>query len=261
MGLGMTRKIHLQGVENFRDYGDYGAGLKRLKRGHLYRSAHHANATDEDLEAMKGLGIAVIVDLRRANERERDPSRRWAGFDGQVIDNDIGKEKEDPWMSFIKDSDLSAEAFRGYMYEYYRDAPFVPRHIDLFRRYFESLARDDGPVLIHCAAGKDRTGTLAALTHHIAGVSDADIVADFLLTNDEERFARRLPLLMEHFTEVAGRPPSEEAARVAMGVEAGYLETAFAAIKAQHGSLDAYLEEVLGVDAKARAAIEANILL
>ena len=257
----MTRKFPFEGIENFRDFGDYGASAGHIKKGHLYRAAHQANATDEDLEAMRALGIAVIVDLRRPNERERDPSRRWPGFSGKVIENDIGQEKEDPWMSFIKGSDLSGEAFRGYMYDYYREAPYVPRHIDLFSRYFQSLAADEGPVLIHCAAGKDRTGTLAALTHHIAGVSDEDIVTDFLLTNDEERFARRMPTLMAHFTEVAGRPPSEEAARVAMGVEAGYLETAFASMREQSGSVDAYLEKVLGVDAKTRAAIERNILL
>jgi protein-tyrosine phosphatase len=261
MGLAMTRLIPLEGVENLRDFGDYGAGLRRLKRGRLYRSAHHANATEADLKALADLGLDVIVDLRRPNERERDPNRRWEGFSATVIENDMGQVGDDPWHLFIKGSDLSADAFRGYMYDYYRDAPFVDRHIDLYSRYFKALAQAQGAVLIHCAAGKDRTGILAALTHHIAGVSDEDVVADFLLTNNEERFTRRLPTLMEHFTQLAGRTPTEEAARVAMGVEAGYLETAFAAIKAQHGSLDAYLEQVLGVDARTRGAIEANILL
>ena len=260
----MTRLIPLEGIANLRDFGDYAAGgsvgPRRLKRGRLYRSAHHANATEADLQAMAALGIKVIVDLRRLNERERDPNRRWQGFAAQVIDNDIGQEAEDPWHLFIKGSDLSADAFRGYMYDYYRDAPYVPRHIDLYSRYFQALAAADGPVLIHCAAGKDRTGILAALTHHIAGVGDEDVIADFLLTNNEERFARRLPMLMEHFTQLAGRAPTEEAARVAMGVEAGYLERAFQAIRERDDSTDAYLEKVLGVDDKTRAAIEANIL-
>lgn len=257
----MTRKISFEGIENFRDFGDYGASAGRIRKGHLYRAAHQANATDEDLAALKALGIRTIVDLRRQNERERDPSRRWEGFDALVIDNDITQEGEDPWVEFIKSSDLSADTFRGFMVEYYRQAPYVPRHIDLFRRYFQAVAADEGPILIHCAAGKDRTGTLAALTHHVAGVSDADIVTDFLLTNDEDRFARRMPTLMQHFTEIAGRAPSEDAARVAMGVEAQYLETAFASMRERSGSIDGYLEQVLGLDAESRKAVERAILV
>jgi hypothetical protein len=49
----MTRLIPLQGVENLRDYGDYAAGAGRLKKGVLFRAAHQAEATDEDLDAWR----------------------------------------------------------------------------------------------------------------------------------------------------------------------------------------------------------------
>lgn len=256
----MTRILPLEGVENFRDFGGYDARGRRLKTGRLYRSAHHGNATEADLAAIAGMGLAVIVDLRRPNERERDPCRRWAGFAATVIDNDIGAAEDDPWHLFIRDSDLSSQAFHDYMVDYYREAPFVERHVDLYARYFRALAQADGPVLIHCAAGKDRTGILAALTHHLAGVADDDILHDFLLTNDPGRFERRGPVMMKVMEELTGRRPTEDAVRTALGVETRYLETAFEAIKTRHGSLDAYLERDLGVDDKARAAIEAKIL-
>ena len=67
----MTRKISFDAIENFRDFGDYAAGSRRLKRGLLYRAAHQSEATEADLEAMRALGLSVIVDLRRPNERER----------------------------------------------------------------------------------------------------------------------------------------------------------------------------------------------
>ena len=127
----MTRILPFEGVENFRDFGGYSAGDRQLRRGLLYRSAHHGNATEADLQAIRDLGLAVIVDLRRPNERQRDPCRRWEGFAATVIDNDIGAELDDPWHLFIKDSDLSAQAFHDYMLDYYRDAPFVDRHVDL----------------------------------------------------------------------------------------------------------------------------------
>ncbi len=257
----MTRHLAFEGVENFRDYGDYAAaGGRRLKRGLLYRSAAHAQATDADLEKLAALELAAIVDLRRKNERERAPSRRHSTFQGRVIYTDEGDVGEDPWQLFLKQSDLSAAAFRGYMYDYYDEAPFVDRHIYLYSEYFRALAELEGPVLIHCAAGKDRTGILAALTHHLAGVSDEDIRADFLLTNNPQRLAARLPMIMQMMTEATGRSPTEEAVMVAMSVEEGYLERAFAAMKARHGSIDGYLEGALGVDGALRERLEARLL-
>ena len=256
----MTRHLPFDTIENFRDFGDYAVGDRRLKRGRLFRAAHQSEATEADLEAMRALGLEVIVDLRRPNERERSPSRRWQGFDGLVIENDLGNAEEDPWHVFIRNSDLSAKAFTDYMVAYYRDAPFVDRHVDLYSRYFHALSETDGAVLIHCAAGKDRTGILAALTHHLAGVSEADLAADFLLTNDAERFERRAPQFADVVQEMTGRRPTQDAVITALGVEAHYLETAFSAIHDKHGSLDAYLEDVLGVDAARREAIVHKIL-
>lgn len=256
----MQRILSFEGVENFRDFGGYDARGRRLKRGLLYRSAHHGNATESDLAAMRDLGLALIVDLRRPNERERDPCRRWEGFGATVIENDMSEEKEDPWHMFIRDSDLTVESFRSHMENYYVKAPFVPRHVDLYARYFQALAAAQGPVLIHCAAGKDRTGILAALTHHMAGVSEEDIVADFLLTNDPGRLARRVPVMMKMMRELNGATPTEDAVRTALGVEASYLENAFRSIHQRHGSVDAYLEETLGVDEAARRAIHGRIL-
>ena len=257
----MTRHIPLQGVENFRDFGDYAAGQGRLKKGVLFRAAHQSGATDADLVAMAGLGITTIVDLRRPNERQRDPSRRWDGFAAEVIDNDLGVTGEDPWHTFLRSSELSVASVRDYMVEYYRRAPFKDRHLDLFRRYFQALAAARGPVLIHCAAGKDRTGLLAALTHHVAGVGDDDIIDDYLLTNNEERFVRRGTKFATVIEDVTGRRPSDAAVRAAMGVEAQYLATALAQMKGQYGSLDGYLEQAVGLDATGREQVRAHILL
>jgi protein-tyrosine phosphatase len=257
----MTRHVALEGVENFRDFGGYDtAAGRRLRRGLLFRSASHGKATDADLAAIAALNLAVVVDLRRKGERERDPSRRPGGFAGEVITNDIGDEEEDAWIAHISRSDLTEASFRAYMFEYYRKAPFDPRHLDLYARYFEALERADGPVLIHCAAGKDRTGLLAALTHHLTGVHPDDALADYLLTNDPARMARRLPQVIEAITTIAGRAPPEAAVRVAMAVEADYLATALAAIAAQYGDLDGYLKRGLGVDAHRREAIQAKLL-
>jgi protein tyrosine/serine phosphatase len=257
----MTRRWALEGVENFRDFGDYETtDGRRLRKGRFYRSASHGRATDADLDTIGALDIALVVDLRRRGERTRDPSRRPASFRGQVIDNDLGDEGEDSWMVHVRDSDLTETAFRDYLLNYYRAAPFEERHVDLFSRYFKALTRVDGPVLVHCAAGKDRTGILVALTHHIAGVHPETIVEDYLLTNHPERLAARMPMIAKTMEEIAGRAPSEAVMQVALGVDVDYLSAAIAAIDERYGTVDTYLEQALGVDTGLRASLRDRIL-
>jgi protein-tyrosine phosphatase len=255
------RIFSLEGVDNFRDFGGYvTAAGQAIRPGQLYRSAHHGQATDADLAAIAALNIAVIVDLRRGEERQRTPSRRHDGFTAQLIENDGNEAVSDPFVDFIKTSDVSEEAFRGYMLGYYRDAPFDDRHLDLFSRYFHALGQAEGPILIHCTAGKDRTGLLAALTHHVAGVHRDDIFADYLLTNTVASFERRLPAVSKMIVELSGRTPTDSAVRTAVSVDAAYLERAFAVIEDQNGSIDAYLEQALGVDADLRGRVEARLV-
>lgn len=257
----MDRRVTLDGVDNFRDFGGYaGADGRRLKLGRLFRSASHGRATDDDLEVIATLGIAAVIDLRRKTERLRDPSRRHPTFAGEVIENDLGDEEEDEWLAHLRTSDLTETSFRTYLLGYYDKAPRDPRHIDLFARFFHAVAATDGAVLIHCAAGKDRTGILTALTHHLAGVHRDDIIADYLLTNDEARFARRGPQVVELIHGAAGRAPTLAAVQVAMGVEAAFLEQAFTAIDRDFGGLDAYIEVQLGVDQAMSQTLKERLL-
>ena len=257
----MTRHIELEGIENFRDFGGYDTACGRgLKRGLLYRSANHSYATDQDLAALKALGVKVIVDLRRPREREREPSRRPPGFDGVVVENDLDGTYLD-WADAMAGAErIDADWFRRDSTEYYRRAPYEPRHIDLYRRYFQALAEIDGVLVVHCAAGKDRTGMICAFTHHIAGVRHGDTLADYLATNNEATIARRAGFLGPWITDLTGHVVDDAALRVAISVHPEYLETAYTRIADEHGSLDRYLEEVLGVDSALRAKIEARIL-
>ena len=256
----MTRHIDFDGIENFRDFGGYDTALGRpVKRGVLYRSANHAYATDADLARMAELGLAAIVDLRRTEERAREPSKRWPGFGAAVVENDILSDHAD-WAQSMKGVEVNAQWFLDDGMGYYRRAPFEPRHIDLYSRYFRTLAAADGGIVVHCAAGKDRTGLICALTHHLLGVHADDIMADYLLTNDESRIARKMYFLGPWLRETVGKTVDEAGLRVAVSVNAAYLETAFSVIREAHGSLDGYLGEVLGVDAALRERLQARLL-
>ncbi|MDE2355743.1 MAG: tyrosine-protein phosphatase [Alphaproteobacteria bacterium] len=248
----------LEGVDNFRDYGGYAvADGRRVRRGVLLRSANHHGATDADLEALAGLDLALVVDLRRRVERERAPSRRPEGFAAAVISSD--EDRPDSWLEHVQTSDLSPGSFHDFLVGYYRDAVFEPCHHDLFARYFASLEEIKGPVLIHCAAGKDRTGILAALTHRLLGVAEDDLMQDYLATNQAARIEMRTPLMAAYIRDLTGRTPTDAALRVCLGVHADYLEAAFAAIEARM-SLEAYFAEVLGVGPQRCEAIAARLL-
>ncbi|MBS0411894.1 MAG: tyrosine-protein phosphatase [Proteobacteria bacterium] len=257
----MNRHIDFEGIENFRDFGGYGTACGRgLKAGQLYRSGYHAHATDADLARMAEMGLAAIIDLRRPEERQREPARRWPGFDARVIENDIVSEHHD-WLDVLRNLDEVTPAwFHEDSLNMYRLSPYEARHIDLFRRYFQELAHGEGPIVVHCAAGKDRTGLICALTHHLAGVHRDDMMADYMLTNDEARIQRKMDFLGPWMQSQAGAHASPEALRVAVSVHPDYLAAAFAVIEDRHGSIDGYLEQALGVDGAMRETIHDRLL-
>ncbi|MDP3803280.1 tyrosine-protein phosphatase [Brevundimonas sp.] len=253
----MTGRIHrFDALDNFRDYGDYAtAAGRRIAPGRLFRAGHQARASDADLDRLGALGLAAVVDLRRPSERRDQPSKRPAGFAGTVIESAHDDGGEAPHITFLKTADLTPDSGRRFMTETYRQLPFEPSHLDLFARYFRALGETDGPVLIHCAAGKDRTGLLAALTHALLGVHRDDMVEDYLLTNAAVDLERRAPGIARQLQAMTGRLASHEAVVAFLGVEAAWLDAALAEIAARHGSTDAYLAQALGVDTRLRDRI------
>ena len=118
-----------------------------------------------------------------------------------------------------------------------------------FRALFALLLEDRAPLVIHCTAGKDRTGFACALILHSLGVPDEVISEDYLLTN---RFYRRDP--------TASSDLPEEVRQVLASVEASFLAAGFDAITAEYGGLDNYLSDALGLGGRERATLQARYL-
>ena len=114
-----------------------------------------------------------------------------------------------------------------------------------FRALFAHLLEDRAPLVIHCTAGKDRTGFACALILHALGVPDDVIAEDYLLTN---RFYRRDPS--------ASSDLPEDVRQVLGSVEASFLAAAFDAISADYGDLESYFSDGLGVGPRERAKLE-----
>ncbi|MEO0713548.1 MAG: tyrosine-protein phosphatase [Pseudomonadota bacterium] len=255
-----NRVMPLEGVRNFRDFGGYAvAGGGRVKPGLLYRSGHYAEATVEDIAAVEARNITFQIDLRRPDERERQVAR-WSA--ATTVTHDGGRETDAPHTNFLRQVEADAEAADNWMNDYYKAAPFKPHHVALFTAWFDGLAGlgAEEAALVNCAAGKDRTGILCALTKHSLGVGEDDLVSDYELTNHAAEVDARLPEAARYFNEMLGKTYENDVYRPFMGVRERYLRTAFETIRTEAGTLDAYLVDVLGVDDAKRDALRARLV-
>ena len=256
--MATVRVLALEGVNNFRDYGDYAvAGGGRVRTGLLWRSGQHVMATDADLEAIDALALATVTDLRGDSERAVNPCRRHPRFAGQVLTCDGETAALASHIDAAAGVVTEADA-RQAMSRLYAGMPYRENLVAVLRRHFAALAAGDGASLIHCFAGKDRTGMSVALTHHVLGVHRDDALADYLLTNEimAGRTFRGNP--GKDSAKYAGL--SEAASKALGGVHADYLAAGLAAMKDSHGSIDGYLADVLGVDRAAQERIRKALI-
>ena len=254
-----NRVLPLEGVHHFRDYGGYAVvGGGRVKTGVLWRSGEHGGATADDLGRIDELGLTTVIDLRGNSERANNPCRRPDGFAAEVIFHDGETAGLALHVEAAEGVLTQADAHRA-MQRLYQGLPYRENLLPVLRRYFTVLTERDGPSVLHCLAGKDRTGFAAAMLHHTLGVSRDDIMADYLLTNVAGNIDRRIAAGSEAIRARYGQI-DEATIRTLMGVEAEYLDASFAAIAERHASVDAYLEEVVGVDSSARSALRAAYL-
>jgi protein-tyrosine phosphatase len=252
--MNQIRVLPLENVHNFRDYGGYSVAVGgKIKRGLLWRSGEHGGASDADLSAIGALDLATVIDLRGNGERAANPCRRPQGFAAEVLFHD-GETAGLALHVEAAQGVIDEAGARAAMQRLYQDIAFRPNLIPILRRYFAALASRDGASVVHCLAGKDRTGFAVAMLHQALGVSRDDIMADYLLTNVAGNIDRRIAAGGHAIRERHGAI-SDDTIRTLMGVEAEYLDTSYAAIEQRYANVDIYLAEVLGVDDAVRAAL------
>ncbi len=256
------RVLPLEGIHNFRDYGGYAArDGARLKTGLLWRSGQHVDATPDDLEKVAAIRLATVIDLRGDTERADYPCARPLGFAAQVLfaEGETADGGHAPHVAAAREVVTAQDAYEA-MLRFYPSMPFRPNLVSIYRLYFEALAEREGASLLHCLAGKDRTGVAAAVLHTLMGVHPDDIMADYVLTNVTGNIDRRIAAGAKKVRSSFGPAMQEEAVRTLMSVHPAYLDAAFASINDAHGSVPGYARDVLGVDDVRLAKIEARLL-
>jgi protein-tyrosine phosphatase len=165
-----TERLHpIAGTYNLRDTGGYPAATGTTRWGKLFRSDALHQLTDDSRDALAELGVTVIVDLRDATELASAPSRL-DGLSVQVVHTPIYTGAA--LTTGLTDITL-AGLYERIVAEYGDNLALAVRHI---------ARSGDGAVLVHCTAGKDRTGLVIALALRAAGVSTDAVIADYAAT-------------------------------------------------------------------------------
>jgi len=249
-----------EGIHNLRDYGGWlTADGHQVRRGVLYRSGQHVAATEADLALIADLDIRTVIDLRGTSERERNPCRRVNGFNGEVIFYNGETSSSPPHMD-VGPEVTTATFARERMLAVYTRMPRNPAMQEMFARYLRILAERDGASLVHCFAGKDRTGIAATLLLHILGVSDTDQMAEFLRTNSAPTLAILRAQSVPGIEERLGRPLDERGIRALLEVHEDYLHRFRDTVVDMDGALDGWLAARIGVDDALREALRSRFL-
>jgi protein-tyrosine phosphatase len=240
--------VPLEGGSNFRDLGGHKtADGQTLRHGHVFRSAHLGGLTDTDRAALGKIGVKTIVDLRGVSEAAETP-HLIEGLACRVVGAHIEPQLGDKIRVAVADGTASPFLMMQYLTDHYRDYP--RRCAPGFRTLFATLSDGEHrPLVFHCTAGKDRTGFASALLLTLLGVHWDDVMEDYLRTN-------------ELWTGHIGRYPELDLDTRAAIVEARtpYLEAAFAVVRDDYGSIEAFAEKALGLDAAGRQRLKADLL-
>jgi protein tyrosine/serine phosphatase len=214
--------IDLEGLANLRDVG----GLPTddggtVAPGRLLRSDNLQTLTDADQRRLLALGLTDVIDLRSDYEAEQEGPgpltasgvriqrlslfREWepgVGEDKPDVRPEVLPEEALPWVDLVPEVELDDVVATTY-FSYLMDRP------DSVLAALRTIATAPGATLVHCAAGKDRTGTIVALALSVAGVRRDAIVADYAASSERiEGIIDRLMQSPTYVDNLRGRPMS-----------------------------------------------------
>ncbi|WP_174427112.1 tyrosine-protein phosphatase [Cupriavidus basilensis] len=240
-GVPGNAALALDNVVNLRDLGGLAArDGRRVRAGKLFRSGNPGLASAADMERLRALQLDMVIDFRSAGEKTAAESPfgeafRWVAT--PVLEGSMSMAELMPRLR-----DGSAEQMEAFMLEVYGD---FPRKYQAAFGGFLKTAEQGGNLLYHCTAGKDRTGFASMLLLAGLGVERGIIMANYLESNHwNQGFNQKMSAGAAQF----GVDPAVMWPLLA--VKASYLEASMHAIEQDYGGIDAYLGDVLKVDAE-----------
>ncbi|HVU92281.1 MAG TPA: tyrosine-protein phosphatase [Jatrophihabitans sp.] len=247
--LQTARWIELDGADNVRDLGGLpDAGGASVQPGRLIRSDSLQDLTAADVRHLVDeLGVRSVADLRTGVEvagegpgpMTREPLVRVEHYslfpepdEVQVSDSGDGPVVL-PWQQRAAD-EPEDERRRGVSGVYLR---YLDERADSVLAALRLIAEPDGATIVHCAAGKDRTGVVVALALAEVGVEPAAIVADYALSAERvEAILARLVARRTYATDLVKDEPVDK-----HKPKPATMERLLAAMDEQHGGVRSWL--------------------
>jgi len=234
---------------NFRDLGGHKAACGRVVRPRrLLRAALPAGLSPQDITKLREYDLKYIVDFRTAEEVVASPTDTIDGVAYTHIDimgdNDAQAANPYYWMElFLKDPPAVVTEFT----ETYRQFATSSHSIAGYAAFLRGCATAaEGATLFHCTAGKDRTGFGAAIILKILGISDDDIFADYLKSQDY------IAAVNDYYVNKAKQRGLSDVQLEQLGktfgiMQTSYLQAAFEALETSFGGFAQYVNEGLGI--------------
>lgn len=231
------RGIPLQGAWNVRTFAGLQGRHGPIPADAFVRTADLGRLTEADRDALAAAGVKLDIDLRTADEEAQSPDllARDDRFDYQRISL-MGTEKMDLQKMMTSFPDSLGEAYVQWL------GHSQPQFKQVFQRI---AAQQDGAVLFHCTAGKDRTGIIAGLLLDLAGVPKAEIVHNYAISahylegqpKDSAMNAQIMALVKQN-PEIARKMAGMS------GTAPDNMEQFLAALHSQYGGAEGYLKSI-----------------
>ncbi|KAG9673401.1 tyrosine protein phosphatase 5, partial [Aureobasidium melanogenum] len=270
--------VNVTGIANFRDIGGYSTSSanQSIRSGLVYRCADTSKVQPDGLAKLKELGVKKIFDLRSVPEISKQ-GPEWSGVAveksvfttrAEGDETPVGADEiERIWCPVFKDTDYGPEQV-AIRFQYYASGSegFVKAYSDImshghtaYKTILSHLAQPNpSPCIIHCTAGKDRTGVIVAILYLLCSVPSPAVAKEYSLT--DTGLQHMVPLFTERLLKNPALKGSAEGIKEMISAQPDKMLATIDMIQRVYGSAEGYVKDVVGLNDEQIAQIRKNLL-